>query len=70
MLSNDVKETLDEAQGLLRNALWKMARSERPGTLHHLTQIITDVEKLMEFDSILDTVDELLDKKKNSDDNE
>jgi hypothetical protein len=62
MLSKDVKETLDEAQGLLRNALWKMARSERPGTLHHLTQIITDVEKLMEFDSILDTVEEILDK--------
>ena len=62
MLSKDVKETLDEAQGLLRNALWKMARSERPGTLHHLTQIITDVEKLMEFDSILDTVDEIFDK--------
>lgn len=64
MLSKDVKDTLDEAQGLLRNALWKMSRSERPGTLHHLTSIITDVEKLLQFDSILDTVDDLLDKNK------
>jgi len=64
MLNNDVKETLDEAQGLLRSALYKMARQERPSTLHHLTKIITDLEQLVQLDSILDSVDDIMDNNK------
>ena len=67
MLSSDIKDTLNEAQGLLRNALWKMSRSERPGTLHQLTKIINDVDKLVEFDDILDTVDQMIDRAKDDD---
>ena len=60
-LTNDVKETLLEAEGVLRNALYKAAKNERPSTLMAISRIIGEIGKLESFDSIQDLIEDNLD---------
>ena len=56
-LSNSVEESLKEAQAALRNALAYAARQERPIVCTQIAKLISDVESINSFDSLLDTLD-------------
>ena len=56
-LSNSVQESLDEATASLRNALAYAARQERPIVCTQIAKLISDVESINSFDSLLDTLD-------------
>ncbi len=63
-LTQDVTDTLSEASGLIRTALFKMAKNERPSTLTSLVKVLTDLERIAEFDVILDDIDAIIDNDK------
>jgi len=63
-LTQDVSDTLSEASGLIRTALFKMAKNERPATLSSLVKVLSDLERISEFDCILDDIDEVLNNNK------
>jgi len=67
-LTQEVTDTLAEASGLIRTALFKMAKNERPSTLSSLVKVLTDLERIAEFDTILDDIDAIIDKDKRNDD--
>ena len=67
-LTQEVSDTLSEASGLIRTALFKMAKNERPSTLSSLVKVLTDLERIAEFDEILDDIDAIIDKEKRKDD--
>ncbi len=56
-LSNSVEESLNEASAHLRNALAYAARQERPIVCTQIAKLLTDIENINSFDSILDTLD-------------
>lgn len=60
-LSNNVKESLEEATGHLRNALAFAARNEKPAVCNQIAQIILKIDHLDTVDDILDQLDELKD---------
>ena len=56
-LSNSVEESLNEAMADLRNALAYAARQERPVVCTQIAKILSDIESIGSFDSILDKLD-------------
>jgi len=60
-INKDVEESLNEAQGHLRNALFKAAKNERPSTLKQLTEVIHSIDTLIMTDSILDKLESMKD---------
>ena len=56
-LSNSVEESLNEASSHLRNALAYAARQERPIVCTQIAKILSDVDSIGSFDSLLDTLD-------------
>ena len=56
-INKDVEDSLNEAQGHLRNALFKAAKNERPSTLKQLTDVIHSIDTLIMTDSILDRLE-------------
>lgn len=56
-INKDVEDSLNEAQGHLRNALFKAAKNERPSTLKQLTDVIQSIDTLIMTDSILDRLE-------------
>ena len=56
-LSQSVEESLDDAEASLRNALAYAARQERPIVCTQIAKLISDVESINSFDSLLDTLD-------------
>ena len=56
-LSNSVEESLNEAMSDLRNALAFAARHERPVVCTQIAKILSDVENIGSFDSLLDKLD-------------
>ena len=56
-LSNSVEQSLKEASATLRNALAYAARQERPIVCTQIAKLISDVESINSFDSLLDTLD-------------
>jgi len=59
-LSQSVEESLDEAESSLRNALAYAARQERPIVCTQIAKLISDVESINSFDSLLDKLDETI----------
>ena len=62
-LSKTVIESLEEAQGALRNALAYAARNERPIICESIAKILSSIDTIESSESIMDT----LDKYKNTD---
>jgi len=57
-LGNQVNESLNEAVSHLRNALAFAARGERPVTCTQIAKLISDIEHIGSFDSIIDKLEE------------
>ena len=57
-LSESVKESLNEAQQSLRNALAFAARQERPMVCSVIADLISRIESMENTDTILDRLDD------------
>jgi hypothetical protein len=57
-LSQSVKESLDEAEAALRNALAYAARQERPMVCSVIADLISRIESMQSTDSILDKLED------------
>ena len=66
-LSQSVQESLDEASGALRNALFRAARSERPTTLAAITKLIGELDTISRTDELLDSLDDMINEAKGDD---
>ena len=53
-LSNQVKESLNNAAGMLREALAFAARTEHPVVISSLTDILVRLESLEQMEDIMD----------------
>jgi hypothetical protein len=53
-LSNQVKESVNQAAGMLREALAFAARTEHPVVISSLTEILVRLESLEHMDEIMD----------------
>lgn len=60
-LSQQVEESLDEAQASLRNALAYAARNERPVVNQGIAELMCSIEKLKSIDKFFDQMEELKD---------
>jgi hypothetical protein len=58
-ISQQVKESLDEAEKHLRNALAFAARSEEPWVVKHITSCVLSIEEIYNVDEITEHLDEL-----------
>lgn len=58
-LSQQVEESLDEAQASLRNALAFAARNERPMINQAIADLMCNIEKLKSVDKLFDKLDNL-----------
>ena len=56
-LSKSVIESLEEAQGALRNALAYAARNERPMVCETIAKILASIDTIESSESIMDTLD-------------
>lgn len=56
-LSDSVTESLKEAEGSLRNALYKASKNERPIVCSVIADMITRIDGLIQTDSILDKLE-------------
>ncbi len=59
-LSNQVSDSMKEAQSNLRNALAFAARSERPMTVSVIADLIHRIESVMSTDDLLDRLEDRL----------
>ena len=62
-LSNSVEESLKEASASLRNALAYAARQERPIVCTQIARLISEIEQIGSFDTILDKFEEMTNEK-------
>lgn len=62
MLSPKVQESLEEAQGNLRNALSHAARTEKPIINKQIAEIMTAVDYLMKMEEMSDRIDAMAEK--------
>lgn len=62
-LGNQVNESLQEAAASLRNALSYAARQERPLVCKQIATLISDIEQIGSFDTILDKFEEMTNEK-------
>jgi hypothetical protein len=57
-LGEQVKNSLEEAEGSLRNALAYAARQERPLVCSRISQLIQEIDNIQSFDGILDKLED------------
>jgi hypothetical protein len=57
MLTNQVEESLKEAEGYLRNALHWAAKNERPTICCSISKMIQEIEHLQTFDKLIDKLE-------------
>jgi len=57
-LSEQVRESLLEAQGNLRNALSFAARTESPYTNKHIADMLSKIQAIIDTEQILEQIDE------------
>ena len=57
MLTNQVEESLKEAEGCLRNALHRAAKNERPMVISVIADLISRIESVMSTDKMLDKLE-------------
>ena len=62
-LGKQVEESLQEAAASLRNALAFAARQERPIVCTQIARMISDIESVGSFDTILDKFEEIANEK-------
>lgn len=62
-LGKQVEESLLEAGSNLRNALAYAARQERPIVCNQIAKLISDIENIGSFDTILDKFEEMANEK-------
>lgn len=62
MLSPKVKESLEEAQSSLRNALSYAARSEKPIINKQISELMTAIEYLMKMEEMSDKIESMVEK--------
>lgn len=65
-LSQQVEESLKEAQGNLRNALAFAARNEKPFVSKQISDMIMNIESVIAFDAMSDKIEDMF-KNKNDD---
>jgi hypothetical protein len=58
-LGKQVEESLQEAAAALRNALAYAARQERPIVCKQIANMISEIDGIGSFDTILDKLEEL-----------
>jgi len=56
-LSQQTLEPLEEAQGLIRNAIKSASVNEKPIVVHQLSKLLMDIENCKSFDHIMDMMD-------------
>lgn len=57
-LSKSVQDSLQEAESALRNALAYAARQERAVVCNTIAKLISEIDSIQSFDSILDKIEE------------
>jgi hypothetical protein len=62
-LGTQVQESLKEAEASLRNALAFAARQERPIVCTQISKLISEIESIGSFDTILDKFEEIANEK-------
>jgi hypothetical protein len=58
-LSQQVEDSLNEAQAALRNALAFAARNERPVVCNAISESICRIEQIQTFDGLMDKLDSM-----------
>tara|TARA_B100001996_G_scaffold341904_1_gene296228 strand:- start:81 stop:296 length:216 start_codon:yes stop_codon:yes gene_type:complete len=58
-LSQVTQENINEAEGMIRNALHHASRNERPYIIKELSQILWSLHQLESSDKVLDMVQDL-----------
>ena len=58
-LSQVPQENINEAEGMIRNALHHASRNERPYIIKELSQILWSLHQLESSDKVLDMVQDL-----------
>ena len=66
-LGKQVKDSLEEAQGSLRNALAYAARNERPTVCTQIANLIREHDSIGSMDNIFDKLEDYRDGYKNLD---
>ena len=56
-LSSSVEESLEDAQGALRNALAYAARNERPIICERIAKLLSDIDTIGATEGVFDTLD-------------
>jgi hypothetical protein len=64
-LSDTVTTNLKEAESYLRNALSFAARQERPYVNSAISDMISQIDRLIKIDSIFDSIDDKIANNKN-----
>ncbi len=64
-LGNRVENSLIEAESHLRNALSYAARGERPVVCKQIADMITNIDSIMSFDELMDTMEGIPNEKNN-----
>jgi hypothetical protein len=58
-LSQQVEDSLNEAQSALRNALAFAARNERPVVCNAISELICRIDHVQSFDGLMDKLEEM-----------
>ena len=58
-LSQQVEDSLNEAQAALRNALAFAARNERPVVCNSISELICRIDHVQSFDGLMDKLEEM-----------
>ena len=61
-LSQNVKDSLDEAQGALRSALYHASRSEKPIIAKKIADVLLSVENVIKIEQMSDSMEEMIKK--------
>ena len=65
MLSPNVKDFLEEAQGNLKSALSHAARSEKPIINKQIAEVMTAIDYLMKTEEMTDKIEDMMKKDNN-----
>jgi hypothetical protein len=57
MLTNQVEESLKEAEGCLRNALHWSAKNEKPFVSSAISEMICRIDSLIKTDALMDQIE-------------
>lgn len=66
-LSQQVEDSLREAESNLRNALAFAARNEKPFVGKHISDMIMSIDNLIKVDALTDKMDEMINNKDSKD---